>query len=137
MFYIINRIIFDLLYKQALTATANYPRNSGSGNRAPRHNHKYFSSSLSQSGYQQQQRAFRLMEIGHNPTHDLKLIARSDNDPGSRHQFIRLMPVQVIQNILQSLARRQLVIHFIIGIHCCTISSSAVASGFEANVTPI
>ena len=42
------------------------------------------------------------MEIGHNTTHDLELIAWSDNDPGSRHQLVRLVSVQIIQNILQS-----------------------------------
>ena len=54
------------------------------------------------------------MEIGHNTTHDLELIAWSDNDPGSRHQLVRLVSVQIIQNILQSFISSQPVIRLFV-----------------------
>ena len=54
------------------------------------------------------------MEIGHNTTYDLELIAWSDNDPGSRHQLVRLVSVQIIQNILQSFISCQPVIRLFV-----------------------
>ena len=54
------------------------------------------------------------MEFGHNTTYDLELIAWRDNDPGSRHLLVRLVSVQLIQNILHSLISCQPVIRLFV-----------------------
>ena len=45
------------------------------------------------------------MEIGHNTTYDLELIARGDDDLCSRYQRIRIMLIQIIEDVLKGTLR--------------------------------
>ncbi len=74
-----------------------------------------FPVSFHESGDQQEQGALRLVEVGDDPSYDLERVARGDDDPRRRHQRIRMVPVQEIEDVLKGSLRCQPVVVRIVG----------------------
>ncbi len=63
-----------------------------------------------EGGDQQEQGAFGLVEVGDDVPDDLALFARCDDDLGGGDLRIRLMFIQIIEDLLQRLGCRQPVV---------------------------
>ena len=56
------------------------------------------------------------MEIRDHPPHDVEVVARRDDDLRRADQRLQLMPVQIIQNVLQRIVGGELIMPRVVGI---------------------
>ena len=61
---------------------------------------------MNKGGYEQEQGALWLVEVGHHGLHDLVVISRCDDDLRAGVQSFHLMPVQVVEQGLQGVRGR-------------------------------